>query len=383
MWIALMLGLAVAAVAQTPSVVVTFRAGAGGTIKATVDGYDIASGSSVDSGKIVVFMADPDPEYTIADWRYNGRVTNATNNRFIVQIDGETSVIEVTVSFKRKPPTSAVVVFRADGSGTLTATVDGVLITSGDLVSIGKRVVFSAVPAAGYGIARWTVNGTVIVDTLKYTHSVEITSAIALTGLSVIASFEKRLPPSAVVKFRPEDAARGALTATVDGVRIASGDTVIVGKTVVFTAFPAAGYDIALWKVNGTEYEIVDTSQYTYEVNITNTAPVNVTVSFEEYDDLPDALEVPLKGFLTFGPNPVRSGGDVAIFWDGEKEISGDLFVFNAVGNIIDRRPVGGTGKIGEWNTRGVATGTYLMRGMLRDKDGFTCRVLMLVGVVR
>jgi hypothetical protein len=380
--IALTFCSAFVAVAQTStSVVVNFSAGAGGTIKATVDGYEIASGRPVDSGKIIVFMAFPDPECTIADWRYNGRATNATNDRFIVQIDGETSVIDVTVSFKRKPPTSAVVVFRADvaGTGTLTATVDGVPISPGDLVSVGKKVVFNAVPAAGYGIARWTVNnGTVSVDTTKYIHSVDISSAIALTGLSVIVSFEKRLPPSSVVKFRVEEGV-GALTATVDGVRIASGDTVSVGKTVVFTAFPDAGYDIALWRINGAE--IVDTSKYTHIFEISSTASVDVTVLFEVYDDPPDTSDAPLKGHLTFGPNPVRSGDVVTIFWDGEKEIGGDLLIFNAVGNMIDKVNV--KENIGAWNTRGVATGTYLIRGMLRDKDGFTCRVLMLVGVVR
>ena len=196
-------------------------------------------------------------------------------------------------------------------------------------------------------------------------------------------------PARAAVNFRAEGG--GALTASVDGVPIKSGDSVSIGKNVVFTAFPSAGCRVVSWTVNGTA--IFDTSMYMLMVGISNAAPLDVTVSFEispivEPPDTSDTSNIAdksveaLSGVLTFGPSPVRSGGVVAIFWTGNKAIGGELSVFNSVGDIVAVVNVTGIGKIGAWNTRGVASGSYLMRGMLKDKDGFKCRVLMLVGVV-
>jgi len=273
------------------------------------------------------------------------------------------------------PPDRAAVTFSAGAGGTLTAVVDGVPIASGDSVSIGKMVVFTAFPAAGYGIAHWTVNGAAIADTSMRTFMVGISNA---APVNVTVSFE-RTSPCAAVTFRADGG--GTVTASVDGVPIASGDSVSVGKNVAFTAFPAAGYGIARWRSNETE--IVDTSMHTLMVGISNTAPVDVAVSFEKYVEPPDTLTKPLSGILTFGPSPVRSGGEVVIFWAGNKEIGGELQVFNALGDMVACVNVGGIGKIGAWGTSGVARGTYLMRGMLKDKDGFKCRVLMLVGVVK
>ena len=190
-------------------------------------------------------------------------------------------------------------------------------------------------------------------------------------------------PARAVVTFRVDGG--GTLTATVDGDRIASGDSVSVNKFVIFTAVPAEGYGVAYWTVNGAV--IVDT-----RLVIASKAPTDVTVSFEKKaepppppppDPPPEPPTEALSGVLTFGPSPVRSGGEVAIFWTGNKAVGGELSVFNSVGDIVAVVSVRGTGKIGIWNTRSFGGGTYMMNGMLKDKDGFKCRVRMLVGVVK
>jgi hypothetical protein len=382
LWIALALCSAFAAVAQTStSVFVKFSvdAGGGGTITAVVleDNRPITSGEYVDGDKTVRFTAVPAAGSGVAYWTKNGEMIATTAVTLPVKIEGGASELNVTVSFKR---TSAKVTFSAEDAamGALTATVlGGAPIVSGNFVSIGATVVFNAVPfTAEYDISHWMVNETRIPNT-STAYSFTIPNA---ADVNVTVSFVRKLPPSAVVTFSVKDGV-GVLKAYVDDDTITSGNKVNVGKKVVFKAFPDAGYDIALWRVNGAE--IVDTSKYTHEVDISSTASVDVTVLFEVDDDPPDTLDAPLKGHLKFGPNPVRSGDEVAILWDGEKEIGGDLSVFNAVGSMIAKVNVNGTGNIGVWNTSGVATGTYLIRGMLRDKDGFTCRVLMLVGVIR
>jgi hypothetical protein len=307
-----------------------------------------------------------------------------------------TAIIQVAVvlcfafAAVAQQPDRAAVTFRSGAYGTLRAAVDGVPIASGDLVLIGKNVVFTAVPSPGYGKVRWWVNGAALADSsLMYTLVVGVSNA---APLDVVVTFEPVSSLYVKVTFRAGD--YGTLRAAVDGVQIASGDSVGIGKNVVFTAVPDKKNGKVYWTVNGSA--IVDTLMYTLVVGISNAMAVSVTASFEIYveppvdpPDPPDTSDTPgtwveaLSGVLTFGPSPVRSGGEVAIFWDGNKDIGGELLVFNVFGNKVCSVNVNGIGKIGAWNTKGVVRGTYLMRGMLKDKDGFKCRVLMLVGVVR
>jgi len=147
--------------------------------------------------------------------------------------------LTITSVSRAAQPDRAAVTFRAYGNGTLTASVDGVPIYSGDSVSVGKSVAFTAIPAAGYGIAYWTVNGAAVVDTSMRTLLMGISNE---APVDVAVLFE-RTSFCAAVTFRAEGG--GALTAAVDGVPISSGDSVDVGKNVVFTAVPAAGYGIA------------------------------------------------------------------------------------------------------------------------------------------
>jgi uncharacterized protein (TIGR02145 family)/uncharacterized repeat protein (TIGR02543 family) len=191
--------------------------------------------------------------------------------------------------------------------------------------------------------------------------------------------------------------ANGTLSATVDGLLIASGTAVDIGKDVFFTATPAAGYKVLGWTMNGSPVRDVD-SLPVYMLTGMSSA-TTVTVSFEPGISVatPDreipsgkpgevgaiAPVKPLSGLVTVGPNPVKVGGDVAIYWNGAKAVSGKLGVFNAVGQRVAVVDVSGTKKIGEWKTLGVAEGTYLVKGVLTDKSGVKVGVSQLVGVVR
>jgi uncharacterized protein (TIGR02145 family)/uncharacterized repeat protein (TIGR02543 family) len=188
----------------------------------------------------------------------------------------------------------------------------------------------------------------------------------------------------------------GILRATVDVIPITSGDSVAIGKDIVFMAVPYDGYKVAGWTINGSA--VVDTS-YTYVIaGVSNAA--TISVSFEPRTSVasPDR-EIPsgavggevvaiapvkvLSGGVTVGPNPVRVGGDVAIYWTGGKAVKGSLSVFDAVGQKVARVDVRGTKKIGTWRVGDVAEGTYLIKGLLTDKNGVRVVVSVLVGVVR
>ena len=91
-----------------------------------------------------------------------------------------------------KPETFAVT-FSAGEHGTLKAKADGVTETDKSPISVekDKTVTFTAKPADGYVVDKWTVNGTVITnDATTYSH--KVTAAV-----TVKVSF-KALPPSAV-----------------------------------------------------------------------------------------------------------------------------------------------------------------------------------------
>ncbi|MEL3904782.1 MAG: hypothetical protein P1P63_06705 [Treponemataceae bacterium] len=55
-------------------------------------------------------------------------------------------------------PTKYTVTFSVDGgNGSMSATVDGTGISSGDVIEKGKTVEFTATPDTGYKVAGWTV----------------------------------------------------------------------------------------------------------------------------------------------------------------------------------------------------------------------------------
>jgi hypothetical protein len=83
------------------------------------------------------------------------------------------------------------------------------------------------------------------------------------------------------------------------------------------------------------------------------------------------------------GPSPVRAGEKLSFFWSGAKPVKGKLSVFSGLGEKVATVSVSGTGKIGEWNVTGGTEGTYVVRGVLTDKDGVRVKVSTLVSVVR
>jgi len=83
------------------------------------------------------------------------------------------------------------------------------------------------------------------------------------------------------------------------------------------------------------------------------------------------------------GPNPVKANGSVSIYWNGSKSVSGKLAVFNTAGRKVAAVKVSGAKKIGEWNVNGVAEGTYLVKGVLTEKNGGKVKVSALVGVTK
>ena len=101
---------------------VTFSVdGAGGTLKATVDGSEINPGNIVEHGKTVTFTAAPTAGYKVKGWTLDGNAVNGTNPSYTHTI---TQAVNVTVSFE---PGEAVLTLEA-GKNTVKVrakTADG------------------------------------------------------------------------------------------------------------------------------------------------------------------------------------------------------------------------------------------------------------------
>jgi len=86
---------------------------------------------------------------------------------------------------------------------------------------------------------------------------------------------------------------------------------------------------------------------------------------------------------VTVGPSPVSVGGTVTLYRNGGKAVSGKLSVFDALGQRVGSVDVSGTNKIGTWKVVGVTEGTYLIKGVLTEKNGAKVSVTLPVSVVR
>ena len=157
--------------------------GGHGTLKAEVDSAEIASPAQVGLNKTIVFTATPDSGYMVDTWTITGGQLlaggNPENTTAMVKI---TEPLTVAVSFKLKPPTTYTVIFGVDGTppnGSISATykAGGAAFTSGTAVAENTVLVFTASPATGYKVEKWTVNGAAVPGNTSNTYEHIVTEA--------------------------------------------------------------------------------------------------------------------------------------------------------------------------------------------------------------
>lgn len=281
--------------------------GLNGTLTASVDGEPIVDGDLVEDGKDVVFDALPDEEYRVKEWRVNGVVVpDYTANTYTVEDLSQD--INVTVEFEEIPIVYHVVTFEVVGAnGTLTASVDGEPIDSGDEVREGKNVLFTATPEANFQVKEWRVNGVVVdAKTVETYLLADIDDDVFVTVEFEVLTF--------VITYHVVGE-NGSLTATVGGEPIESGDDVPMGSNVQFVAEPDEGYQLRNWRRNGVL--IFGYTLLTYNLNNV-TANTTITVEFE-----PIPPDTHIVNFNVVGNNgtleatvdddPIASGDEVEV----------------------------------------------------------------------
>ncbi|MCL2042079.1 MAG: T9SS type A sorting domain-containing protein [Bacteroidales bacterium] len=158
--------------------------GGNGSLSATVNGTPINSGDMVNTGETVDFTATPNQNYIVKEWKLNDIVvSDNTTDNYSVIVD---KAINVTVEFML--PTFVVDYDVISGNGSLSATINGSPINSGDMVNIGETVDFTATPNQDYIVKEWKLNDIVVSDNTTDNHSVIVDKAINVTVEFMLAS---------------------------------------------------------------------------------------------------------------------------------------------------------------------------------------------------
>ncbi len=146
------------------------------------------------------------------------------------------------------------------GNGTISASVNGETISSGDLVEKGAEIVFTASPATGYKVKQWKVGGDVQSETgdvftyvdlqedIAVTVEFEQTVVVAETGLQNVRLYPNPFRNEIIVS-EAINVNRIAVTNVV-GVKLI--DLVVSGDTTIGTSdMPAGIYFIIIESENG------------------------------------------------------------------------------------------------------------------------------------
>ena len=236
---------------------------------AVAGGTAILSGNEVSDGSVVEFTARPESGKTVDRWFIEGEnfeagSGTAGSDTARVKVSGN---INVRVAFKDADPNKHIVTFGIEGSAgesAVTAKVtEGWRIASGNEVSDGAFVEFTAVPAPGYTVKSWMIVKTEDNNPLLFeeggTGGSLRAKARAACNLTVKVEFERIIY---TIMFGFEGSSdQGTFTAQKDGADFVSGATAFYGEELAFSARPKAGWKITTWTIVKTD----DSSPLTFE----------------------------------------------------------------------------------------------------------------------
>ena len=145
---------------------ITFEAGEGGKVTATVDMEPIESGAKIAAGTQIKILAEPNENYEIDQWLVDGEpVANTGLNFYYIKLMKDTNV-KVTFRSTLPPAEYAVTVepvLPSAKAGTVQLfKKDGSVIASGKTVVTGTEMYVEVKPAAKYELETLQVNNTTI-----------------------------------------------------------------------------------------------------------------------------------------------------------------------------------------------------------------------------
>ncbi|MDY3111993.1 MAG: hypothetical protein SOW36_05050 [Porphyromonas sp.] len=144
---------------------ITFEAGEGGTVTATVDMEPIESGAKIAAGTKIKILATPDENYEIDEWLIDGTpIANTGLNFYYISLSKDTNV---KVTFKTTKPIEYVVTVEPVLPSAEAGTVQlfkhrGEAFESGKSVLAGTEMYVEVMPADKYELETLQVNNTTL-----------------------------------------------------------------------------------------------------------------------------------------------------------------------------------------------------------------------------
>ena len=160
------------------------------------------------------------------------------------------------------------------------AFAGGNIATSASIAEAGETVTLTATPNTDYELETISVHKTGDVTTTVILYGTDNSRTFTMPDydVTVVATFKATTtvqPATYTVAFFVAGG-EGSLEASVDGAAIATADQIEEGKTVVFTATPAANYKVKEWRLNDILLSNIADNTFTL-VNLTTNSEVVVT----------------------------------------------------------------------------------------------------------
>lgn len=225
----------------------------------------LTTGEKVYEGSTLTFTAAPDQDYSVQEWRVNGKVLKEDG----IKVTDSTLTIAnvekdytVTVQFKKSGSDTTIA---AGANGKIISAVAGKVdqianIETGFVLASGATVDITAQPDTGYKVGCWKVNGKVVDGQTGNTYT--YTADEKGTGAAITVQFvqiDYAVSWSAVNgTVKAEDTSGTEYEGNKADIR--------GGSKVTFSATPKEAYKVSCWKVNGKAVDGENANTFTFTV---------------------------------------------------------------------------------------------------------------------
>ena len=225
----------------------------------------LTTGEKVYEGSTLTFTAAPDQDYSVQEWRVNGKVLKEDG----IKVTDSTLTIAnvekdytVTVQFKKSGSDTTIA---AGANGKIVSAVAGKVdqianIETGFVLASGATVDITAQPDTGYKVGCWKVNGKVVDGQTGNTYT--YTADENGTGAAITVQF---VQIDYAVSW---SAVNGTVKAEDTSGTEYEGNKADIcgGSKVTFSATPKEAYKVSCWKVNGKVVDGENANTFTFTV---------------------------------------------------------------------------------------------------------------------
>lgn len=225
----------------------------------------LTTGEKVYEGSTLTFTAAPDQDYSVQEWRVNGKVLKEDG----IKVTDSTLTIAnvekdytVTVQFKKSGSDTTIA---AGANGKIVSAVAGKVdqianIETGFVLASGATVDITAQPDTGYKVGCWKVNGKVVDGQTGNTYT--YTADENGTGAAITVQF---IQIDYAVSW---SAVNGTVKAEDTSGTEYEGNKADIrgGSKVTFSATPKEAYKVSCWKVNGKVVDGENANTFTFTV---------------------------------------------------------------------------------------------------------------------